>query len=256
MTQRNPMNDRYQGEPPKGQTKKSASSMKPKTKAASSVYVRSAEKTPKEKKEIRKQQRARQAELDRKYYNPPTEEYKKLRRLWWIFLGLAIVLTALGMFVPQFLPNVPGIQWICIVPAYAFIILALWLDFSKIRKVRQAYQLEMMKKHPKEIKRHAKTHSANVHAAEKEAQRAEKLGLGARIGKVFGMKKGKEEKAKEATAAAPSAKENAKASAKEKAEEDAHKSIAQLKAERDAEKKAEKAAERAAKVSEKEAEAK
>ena len=65
MSQRNPMNERYQGEAPKGQTKKSASSMKPKTKAASSVYVRPAEKTPQEKKAIRREQRQKQRELDR-----------------------------------------------------------------------------------------------------------------------------------------------------------------------------------------------
>ena len=84
MTQRNPMNERYQGEAPKGQTKKSASSMKPKTKAASSVYVRPAEKTPQEKKAIRREQRQKQRELDSKYYNPPTQEYKNLRLLWWV----------------------------------------------------------------------------------------------------------------------------------------------------------------------------
>lgn len=247
MSQRNPMNERYQGEAPKGQTKKSASSMKPKTKAASSVYVRSAEKTPQEKKAIRREQRQKQRELDSKYYNPPTEEYKRLRRLWWVCLGGAIVLTALGMFIPQWLPNVPGIQWWCIMPAYALIIVALWLDFSKIRKVRQAYQVEMMKKHPKEIKRHAKTHSANLHAqekdAKKEAERAGKPGIGERIGKVFGMK-GKKAEAEEASE--PTAEQSAKAAAEAKAEEDSHKTIAQLKAEREAEKKAGEEAEKSA----------
>ena len=50
MSTRNPMNDRYQTDGPKGQTKKSASSLKPKSKAASSVYVKSTQKTPQEKK--------------------------------------------------------------------------------------------------------------------------------------------------------------------------------------------------------------
>lgn len=52
MSQRNPMNDRYQNDIP-GQTKKSAASLKPKSKAASSVYVRSSAKTPKEKEPLR-----------------------------------------------------------------------------------------------------------------------------------------------------------------------------------------------------------
>lgn len=239
MTQRNPMNERYQGEPPKGQTKKSAASAKPKTKAAASVYVRSAEKTPKEKKEIRKQQRSRQAELDRMYYNPPTAEYKRLRRLWWVFLVAAIVLTALGMFAPQWIPGVEGVQWVCIIPAYACIIAALWLDFSKIRKVRRAYQLEMLKKNPKQIKKHATTYAANVHAAQKEANRSDKPGIGERIGKVFGMKKGKQEAEKSASSE-KATQADAEAKAQAKAEEDSHKTIAQLKAEREAEKKAEK----------------
>ena len=45
MSTRNPMNDRYQTDGPKGQTKKSASSLKPKSKAASSVYVKSTQKS-------------------------------------------------------------------------------------------------------------------------------------------------------------------------------------------------------------------
>ena len=67
MSTRNPMNDRYQTDGPKGQTKKSASSLKPKSKAASSVYVKSTQKTPQEKKAAQKAARQKQAELDRKY---------------------------------------------------------------------------------------------------------------------------------------------------------------------------------------------
>ena len=39
MSQRNPMNDRYQTDEHRGQTRKSAASAKPKTKAASSVRM-------------------------------------------------------------------------------------------------------------------------------------------------------------------------------------------------------------------------
>ncbi|MFR3273438.1 MAG: hypothetical protein ACLTQI_06310 [Slackia sp.] len=45
MSQRNPMNDRYQSDV-KGQTKKSAASMKPKSKAAASVYIKPSGHTP------------------------------------------------------------------------------------------------------------------------------------------------------------------------------------------------------------------
>ena len=51
MSTRNPMNDRYQTDGPKGPDQEiSCSSLKPKSKAASSVYVKSTQKTPQEKK--------------------------------------------------------------------------------------------------------------------------------------------------------------------------------------------------------------
>jgi hypothetical protein len=40
MAQRNPMNDRYQGDGPGGQTRKSAARAKPVTQAASSVHIK------------------------------------------------------------------------------------------------------------------------------------------------------------------------------------------------------------------------
>lgn len=233
MSQRNPMNDRYQSDV-KGQTKKSAASMKPKSKAAASVYIKPSGHTPQEKKAIKKQQRAKQAELDRVFYNPPTERYKKLRRIWWFCLIAAIVLTVLGMVLPNLFPGAVWASWGCIIPAYAFIIAAVWLDFSKIRKVRREYQMEMMKKHPKQVKEHLVTNANNQRAAEKEAAREEKKK--ARPRRFFGKKK--EEPQPSAEEARKQAEEEA---AKAKEREDASKPIAQLKAEREAAKKADQA---------------
>lgn len=231
------MNERYQSERPKGQTKKSASSMKPKTKAASSVYVKPAGRTPQEKKALQKAQRAKQAELDRMYYNPPTEQYKKLRRIWWVLLISAIVLTVLGMLLPNVLSDNIWATWVCIIPAYGCIIGALWLDFSKIRKVRRAYQMEMMKKHPKQVKQHMATNAANERAEEKDAAREAKKAAKPirRFGHVFGARKASKP---EQSAPAESAEQVAARAAEEKAREDAAKPIAQLKAEREAAKKA------------------
>ena len=50
MSQRNPMNDRYQTDEHRGQTRKSAAAMKPKSKAAASVRVQPKEKTKQQKK--------------------------------------------------------------------------------------------------------------------------------------------------------------------------------------------------------------
>lgn len=233
MSQRNPMNDRYQSDI-KGQTKKSAASAKPKSKAAASVYIKPSGHTPQEKKAIKKQQRAKQAELDRMFYNPPTEKYKKLKRIWWFCLIAAIVLTVLGMLLPNMLPGETWVSWVCIIPAYAFIIAAVWLDFSKIRKVRREYQMEMMKKHPKQVKEHLVTNANNQRAVEKEAAREEKKK--ARSGRFFGKKKEEEPK----VSAEEAQKQAEEEAAKAKEREDASKPIAQLKAEREAAKKAEK----------------
>ena len=63
MAQRNPLNDRYRGEGPAGKTKKSASSAKPKTEAASSVHI---EKKPTNKRERKAAQKRRESEQRRK----------------------------------------------------------------------------------------------------------------------------------------------------------------------------------------------
>ena len=147
MTQRNPMNERSQSEL-KGQTKKSAASLKPKTKAASSVHVKSTKKTPKQNRENRKAERQRQAELERLYYNPPTREYKRLRRIWIALISVGLIATAVGGLLTAKFDNAQ-LSWAFIIPAYACIIAAVWLDLGKIRKLRRAYQADMVRKHGK-----------------------------------------------------------------------------------------------------------
>ena len=92
MSQRNPMNERYQSEDHQGKTRKSAASAKPKSKAAASVVVQTSSKTPQQKKADAKAARRKaqdeQRALDRKYYTPDTKEYKRLRRLWWACWGV------------------------------------------------------------------------------------------------------------------------------------------------------------------------
>ncbi|MFR1640330.1 MAG: hypothetical protein ACLSVD_14925 [Eggerthellaceae bacterium] len=105
MSQRNPMNDRYQTDEHRGQTRKSAATMKPKTKAASSVRIQPTVKTKQQKKADKKAARAKQTEIDRQYYNPPTPEYKRLRKIWWGLLIGAIVMTAMSWFGRAFLPR-------------------------------------------------------------------------------------------------------------------------------------------------------
>lgn len=146
MSQRNPMNERYQSEEHTGVSRKSAASAKPKAKAAASVIVQSSEKSPQQKKAERKEEKRRlrdeQRELDRKYYNPDTKRYKNLRRAWWACLIGAILCTFASFFGRGLFPD-----WLSLVTlflAYALIILAFYIDFSKIRRERRAYQERMI----------------------------------------------------------------------------------------------------------------
>ena len=72
-------------------------------------------------------------------------------------LGGAIVCTLVAMGAGSWWPDNPNMTWCFLIPAYALIIGALWFDFAKVRKVRREYQMEMLKKHPKEAKKHPTT---------------------------------------------------------------------------------------------------
>ena len=170
MSQRNPMNDRYQTDEHRGQTRKSAATMKPKTKAASSVRIQPTVKTKQQKKADKKAARAKQTEIDRQYYNPPTPEYKRLRKIWWGLLIGAIVMTAMSWFGRAFLPEVG--TYVVLGLAYVCIIGALYVDFSKIRKVRRAYQEEMMSKKTKEMRAAEKQQKAAQRAAKQKVEEA------------------------------------------------------------------------------------
>ena len=175
MSQRNPMNERYTSESRRGVTRKSAASAKPKSKAGATVTVGTVKKTPAERKAAqkaaRKQEQQRQRELDQKYYKPDTERYKKLRRVWWLSLIGAIVCVcgswALRGVQPEWLAIV------CLFLAYALIIFAFYVDFSKIRKERRAYQ-ERMAALEAEDEKAARKGAAAKKAAEKAEAEEEK----------------------------------------------------------------------------------
>ncbi|MEG0758012.1 MAG: hypothetical protein RR505_06350 [Raoultibacter sp.] len=162
------MNDRYTTDEHKGQTRKSAATMKPKTKAAASVRVVAPTKTKQQKKVEKKAERQKQTQVDRKYYNPPTAEYKKLRRLWWILLVGAIAMTAFSWLARTWFPDNEMVSYIGLGLAYVLIIAALYIDFSKIRKVRRAYQEEMEASKTKEVR--AAEKKAKAEALAKAAQ--------------------------------------------------------------------------------------
>ena len=203
MSQRNFQNERYSDENAgHGTTRKSAASAKPKSKAAASVTVKSAKKTPEQRKAAQKQAqkaaREEQRRLDRKYYTPDTDRYKFLRRLWWGCLGGAVVSTALSWLTREIEPG--AISMVLMVLAYALVIAAFYLDFSKIRKERNAYQDRMLKLEAEQAK------------ADKAAARAERQAQGKKKGSgknasrnPKAIEKAKAEKAAEGEAAAEEA---------------------------------------------------
>ncbi len=158
MSQRNPMNERYTSDKRTGTTRKSAASAKPKTKAAGTVTMGTSKKTPQqrkaEQKEARKKEQERQRELDRKYYKPDTERYRKLKRIWWVSLAGAVVCTLLSWLLREVQPT--WLAFVCLFGAYALIIFAFYLDFSKIRKERRAYQERMIALEEAEAKKERK----------------------------------------------------------------------------------------------------
>ncbi len=210
MSQRNPLNDRYQNaDDRKGTTRKSAASAKPATKAASSVRIEGKVEEPKglfarasaqaNKTQAMKNSRAKQndkARVERrkeqairaKYYTPDTPEYKKWKRVWWGMLGGALVTTALSFWMSsqeQFLHY----SYILIGLSYFLLIMAIVFDFGYLRKLRNEYQDRMVaeekskknsakrKEQAAEERRLAKEAEAAAEAGEEEEKRGLFRGL-------------------------------------------------------------------------------
>lgn len=196
MTQRNPLNSRYQSDEKLGKTRKSAAAAKPSTKAAATVCAA----PPKTKKEKRAEEAARARKIRARQlpqqldaqFNVPTPEYKRVRRLWWIVLITAIVLVTVSFLLTK-VPGVPvELSTVILVIAYAFIIYAIYLDVGKTRKLRRAYQAAVLNNKSKAIRAEQKRlHAQNLEAARKRAEQPEEAptprkGVFARL---FGKKK-------------------------------------------------------------------
>ncbi len=172
MSQRNPLNERYTSEDKIGKTRKSAASAKPAAKRAATV--RSAPQ--KSKKERRAEQRERERRADTKryraqqdLYNVPTEEYKRLRRTWWIVLVAAIACTVLS-FALSTISGLEAVSTACLVVGYALILLALYIDFGKTRKLRKQYAAQVAGNRSKAARAEQKRTRAEQRALEAEAK--------------------------------------------------------------------------------------
>ena len=185
MTQRSPMNERYSTEKHKGTTRKSASSAKPKREAAASVTVVAKTKTKAEKKAEKKKLEARQREKTQKYYNPPTPEYKRMRKIWVAFVAGALIASITSFFV---LGKVPSeVSTVILVIAYVCIACALYVDLVKIRRIRNKYAAAQRESKADTRARKAAVKANKRKAADNAAAPVDNS-VGGKIKRFFGFK--------------------------------------------------------------------
>lgn len=119
------MNERYQKHTaPAGKTRKSAAAAKPKRDAG----AQSKKKSP--------AKRSRSAFIG----NPPTEEFRRLRKLWWILLGGSLIFTMGSLAIREWLQSWALYQQVAgamLGIGYVMIGAALYIDLTKIRKMRK-----------------------------------------------------------------------------------------------------------------------
>ena len=131
------MNARYQKHTePKGQTRKSSAAAKPSRKKGDSSTSSSSSSSKKP------------ATRSTTYIDPPTPEFKRLRRIWWIGLGSGLALVAVSFGIRTYFgkPGMASQAWaspagaVALGLAYAAIFYALYIDWSKMRPMRKEYQ--------------------------------------------------------------------------------------------------------------------
>jgi hypothetical protein len=203
------MNQRYQGDGPGGQTRKSAARAKPVSQAAATVHVKKKPQTDSEKRAARK---TRQKEEERKAIEkarkkaekaqpegvvvepkkpqgflgkliapppnmPATEEYQKWRRIYWILLIIGIFCVIIS-FLYQMSGGTNQTFWmLSIGAAYAVIIAAFVVDLRKVKPLVKEHQKHGSgNKTPKQLKheQEAKERAEAIEAARKAERDAKK----------------------------------------------------------------------------------
>lgn len=200
MTQRNPMNERYQqrDEKRKGSTRKSAASAKPVMQAGASVHIPGKGKAPRSRFQRAKNRaiandpkaRANSRAAKSKYFVPDTPEYRKWRKYWWISIIAALILTTLSFAGSVISPDNPTFTYVTLGAGYVILFIAIWIDLGKVRKIRKGYResrvTDLSKaatRARKEERAKERAHAEEIHelaeqgrkeAAEKKAARQER----------------------------------------------------------------------------------
>jgi len=126
MARRSATNERYQKyTSPSGKTRKSAAAAKPKRATGAAPAKAKGKSTSSGKSGP---------------WTPQTPEYKRLRKLWWWLLGSALVLTTASWAVRTYAPQLPVVvSSMMLGAAYAAIFTALYIDWTKMRKMRNEW---------------------------------------------------------------------------------------------------------------------
>ncbi len=162
MTQRNFKNERNTNKKPKGVARKSASSAKLTSKAGSSVYVRSKGSDKKsetrgvgrakadkqvESKSSDSAERLRRRERAMVSMMRDLPEYKRYRRIWWVFMAIAVVgvlvswipnaLVGNGIISSDYSETARFVAGVGFVIAILALVVAFYIDLGKIRKLQK-----------------------------------------------------------------------------------------------------------------------
>ena len=154
MARRSATNERYQKHTgPAGKTRKSAAAAKPKRSVGGAA-------TPKPKSG-----KSSSAKREPMIVNPPTPEYKRWRTYWWVLLGAALVLTGGSWLVRSYAPGATVLASVMLAAGYASIFGALYIDWTKLRKLRLEWTSGGRERYEKELADKAKAEKAAAKAA-------------------------------------------------------------------------------------------
>lgn len=130
-------------------SRRSAASLKPKSKAASSVVLESERKPQtRAEKKAAKQEAKRKKEANPqnnlRYEKPTSERYKQLRRLWWVLIGIALVLMLVVALGQTWFTETDNEKFFYAIlfAGWGFLIAALIVDFGPTRKERKRWEAE------------------------------------------------------------------------------------------------------------------
>lgn len=190
MTTRSPNNPRSQAQFQRdaemhGQSRKSAASAKPVTKAGSTVTVKAKPTTKREKRKAEaareKKERGQVQQRLAQAGDPTDPTYKFWRKWWWVTIIAAIVFTLLSWVSRDWFDGSLVMSYTMLGLAYAFIIIALILDWKKIRPIRKAWQAQATKPLSKSKQKAYDKQEAQIAAAAQAEKEAKAASRGAKV---------------------------------------------------------------------------